>query len=201
MSAMARWTTACGPIRACTCWSGPTPALCRRALLPYAPDLATIDVSFISLRKVLPRSSRAWPERYDVLALVKPQFEVGRARVGKGGVVRDQAAAATRSWRSARPPWGSERRCWATNPPACPGRRAIGRPSSGWPSRPPGRAAPATRRAGSDGARGGAVREIDGVHAPHDPADTGSTLRAAGRAGGAAGVALRLDPEETRSTR
>lgn len=53
------------------------------------PDLATIDVSFISLEKVLGAVLGCLAERYDVLALVKPQFEVGRERVGKGGVVRD----------------------------------------------------------------------------------------------------------------
>ncbi len=53
------------------------------------PDLATIDVSFISLEKVLGAVLRCLAERYDVLALVKPQFEVGRERVGKGGVVRE----------------------------------------------------------------------------------------------------------------
>ncbi|HLL92141.1 MAG TPA: TlyA family RNA methyltransferase [Solirubrobacteraceae bacterium] len=53
------------------------------------PDLATIDVSFISLAKVLGPVLGCLAGGYDVLALVKPQFEVGRARVGKGGVVRD----------------------------------------------------------------------------------------------------------------
>jgi len=53
------------------------------------PDLATIDVSFISLEKVLGAVLGCLAERYDVLALVKPQFEVGRERVGKGGVVRE----------------------------------------------------------------------------------------------------------------
>jgi 23S rRNA (cytidine1920-2'-O)/16S rRNA (cytidine1409-2'-O)-methyltransferase len=53
------------------------------------PDLATIDVSFISLAKVLPAVLGCMADSYDVLAMVKPQFEVGRARVGKGGVVRD----------------------------------------------------------------------------------------------------------------
>jgi 23S rRNA (cytidine1920-2'-O)/16S rRNA (cytidine1409-2'-O)-methyltransferase len=53
------------------------------------PDLATIDVSFISLEKVLGAVLSCLAERYDVLALVKPQFELGRGRVGKGGVVRD----------------------------------------------------------------------------------------------------------------
>jgi 23S rRNA (cytidine1920-2'-O)/16S rRNA (cytidine1409-2'-O)-methyltransferase len=56
--------------------------------LPYAPDLAVIDVSFISLRKVLPAVLSCLACPYDALALVKPQFEVGRERVGKGGVVR-----------------------------------------------------------------------------------------------------------------
>jgi 23S rRNA (cytidine1920-2'-O)/16S rRNA (cytidine1409-2'-O)-methyltransferase len=54
-----------------------------------SPDLATIDVSFISLAKVLGPVLESLAERYDVLALVKPQFEVGRGRVGKGGVVRE----------------------------------------------------------------------------------------------------------------
>ena len=57
--------------------------------LPYRPDLVVVDVSFISLAKVLPAVLAATAERYDGIALVKPQFEVGRERVGKGGVVRD----------------------------------------------------------------------------------------------------------------
>jgi 23S rRNA (cytidine1920-2'-O)/16S rRNA (cytidine1409-2'-O)-methyltransferase len=60
----------------------------RPASLPYAPELAVLDVSFISLRKVLPAVLDCLAGRYDALALVKPQFEVGRERVGKGGVVR-----------------------------------------------------------------------------------------------------------------
>lgn len=56
--------------------------------LPYAPDLVVVDVSFISLLKVLPAVLAAAAPRFDCLALVKPQFEVGRDRVGKGGVVR-----------------------------------------------------------------------------------------------------------------
>ncbi len=55
------------------------------------PDLATIDVSFISLAKVLGAVLGCLGGGYDVLALVKPQFEVGRGRVGKGGVVREAA--------------------------------------------------------------------------------------------------------------
>lgn len=56
--------------------------------LPYAPDLIVVDVSFISLTKVLPAVLACVAGRFDCLALVKPQFEVGRERVGKGGVVR-----------------------------------------------------------------------------------------------------------------
>ena len=57
--------------------------------LPYAPDLVVMDVSFISLTKVLPAVLPCAAPRHDVLAMVKPQFEVGRGNVGKGGVVRD----------------------------------------------------------------------------------------------------------------
>ncbi len=56
--------------------------------LPYRPDLIVVDVSFISLRKVLPAVLAVGAERFSCLALVKPQFELGRERVGKGGVVR-----------------------------------------------------------------------------------------------------------------
>lgn len=57
-------------------------------MLPFAPELAVIDVSFISLAKILPAVLGTLTARHDVLALIKPQFEVGRGRVGKGGVVR-----------------------------------------------------------------------------------------------------------------
>jgi 23S rRNA (cytidine1920-2'-O)/16S rRNA (cytidine1409-2'-O)-methyltransferase len=58
-------------------------------MLPFAPEVAVIDVSFVSLAKVLGPVLGCMAAGYDVLALVKPQFEVGPARVGKGGVVRD----------------------------------------------------------------------------------------------------------------
>lgn len=54
-----------------------------------APNLAVIDVAFISLEKILPAAFGVLMPRGEVLALVKPQFEVGREAVGKGGVVRD----------------------------------------------------------------------------------------------------------------
>ena len=57
--------------------------------LPYAPDLVVADVSFISLTKVLPAVLGCTAPVFDALVMVKPQFEVGRERVGKGGVVRD----------------------------------------------------------------------------------------------------------------
>lgn len=58
--------------------------------LPEPIDLASIDVSFISLKLVLPPTRRLLAERGIVVALVKPQFEAGRKQVGKGGVVRDR---------------------------------------------------------------------------------------------------------------
>lgn len=58
--------------------------------LPFVPSLATIDVSFISLTKVLPAVVRCLEPEGEVLAMVKPQFELGRERVGRG-VVRAAA--------------------------------------------------------------------------------------------------------------
>jgi 23S rRNA (cytidine1920-2'-O)/16S rRNA (cytidine1409-2'-O)-methyltransferase len=59
------------------------------AQLPFAADTIVIDVSFISLTKVLAAVLTCAAARYDCLAMIKPQFEVGRGRVGKGGVVRE----------------------------------------------------------------------------------------------------------------
>ena len=61
----------------------------RAEALPYAPDLIVVDVSFIGLAKVLPAVLACAAATFDCLALCKPQFEVGRERVGRGGVVRD----------------------------------------------------------------------------------------------------------------
>jgi len=58
--------------------------------LPFAPSLATVDVSFISLAKVLPAVARCLAPGGEALAMVKPQFELGRERVRKG-VVRSAA--------------------------------------------------------------------------------------------------------------
>src|SRR3954465_5514986 len=58
------------------------------AALPYRPDLIVADLSFIGLGKVLPALAACAAESFDLVALVKPQFELGPDRVGKGGVVR-----------------------------------------------------------------------------------------------------------------
>jgi 23S rRNA (cytidine1920-2'-O)/16S rRNA (cytidine1409-2'-O)-methyltransferase len=55
------------------------------------PSLASLDLSFISLRLVLPRVAALAAPGADVVALFKPQFEVGRGAVGRGGIVRDPA--------------------------------------------------------------------------------------------------------------
>ena len=62
--------------------------------LPYPPDLIVIDTSFISLRLVLPAVNAIAAASAEIVALVKPQFEVGKGKVGKGGVVRDAALRA-----------------------------------------------------------------------------------------------------------
>ena len=79
--------------------------------LPHAPDLVVTDVSFISLRLALPPAlALAAPEARAVL-LVKPQFEVGREGVGKGGIVApslaERAANELREWLDGVPGWRS----------------------------------------------------------------------------------------------
>ena len=61
------------------------------SLIPQVPGLVVTDVSFISLAKVLPAALALAGEGADLVALVKPQFEVGRDKVGKGGIVKDAA--------------------------------------------------------------------------------------------------------------
>lgn len=60
-----------------------------QAQLPYRPDFLTMDVSFISVTKVLPSVVACMAEKFEAVILVKPQFEAGPALVGKGGIVRD----------------------------------------------------------------------------------------------------------------
>jgi 23S rRNA (cytidine1920-2'-O)/16S rRNA (cytidine1409-2'-O)-methyltransferase len=59
--------------------------------LPYRPSLAVVDVSFISLEQVLPAVASCLDPEGEIVALVKPQFEVGRGKVGRGGIVRDES--------------------------------------------------------------------------------------------------------------
>jgi len=59
------------------------------SLLPFLPQLVVMDVSFISVEQVLPAVMACLLENGEVVVLVKPQFEVGRGKVGRGGIVRD----------------------------------------------------------------------------------------------------------------
>ncbi|MEM9071254.1 MAG: TlyA family RNA methyltransferase [Myxococcota bacterium] len=63
-------------------------------VLPEAIELVVIDASFIGLGKLLPAATRVLDDAGEVIAMVKPQFEVGRENVGKGGVVRDPVVRA-----------------------------------------------------------------------------------------------------------
>jgi 23S rRNA (cytidine1920-2'-O)/16S rRNA (cytidine1409-2'-O)-methyltransferase len=62
--------------------------------LPFAPELVVCDVSFISVRTALPPALRLAKPGWQALVLVKPQFEAGRAEVGKGGVVKSNETRA-----------------------------------------------------------------------------------------------------------
>ena len=61
----------------------------------YVPEIAVMDVSFISATHIIPALSKCLAEGADFILLVKPQFEVGRAHVGKGGIVKDSKARET----------------------------------------------------------------------------------------------------------
>lgn len=63
----------------------------EKAMIPDVVDIATIDASFISLTKVIPKVLEFIENSGELIALIKPQFEVGKGEVGKGGVVRDEA--------------------------------------------------------------------------------------------------------------
>ncbi len=62
----------------------------EKSRIPDEIDIATIDVSFISLKKVVPCVLKFLKENGEIIALIKPQFEVGKADVGKGGIVKDE---------------------------------------------------------------------------------------------------------------
>ncbi len=79
-------------------------------LISQAPGLIVCDVSFVGLRTALSRALDLAPPGARLVALVKPQFEVGKGRLGKGGVVRDpalhrEATENIRAWIEGRPGW------------------------------------------------------------------------------------------------
>jgi 23S rRNA (cytidine1920-2'-O)/16S rRNA (cytidine1409-2'-O)-methyltransferase len=78
--------------------------------LPFPPELVVCDVSFISVRTALPPALRLAARSWQAVVLVKPQFEAGRADVGKGGVVRHPAVRARvlREVAEAAPAWGAD---------------------------------------------------------------------------------------------
>lgn len=83
------WTLRCDPRVAVL--DGINARYLRPADLPLTPSLAVIDVSFISLALILPAATSVLAPDAEIVALVKPQFEVGRGAVGRGGIVRDGA--------------------------------------------------------------------------------------------------------------
>jgi 23S rRNA (cytidine1920-2'-O)/16S rRNA (cytidine1409-2'-O)-methyltransferase len=80
------------------------------AEIPEPVDLIVCDASFIGLRTALPAALALAKPAAHLVALIKPQFEVGKGRVGKGGIVRDQAlhqevCSAISDWLAAQPGW------------------------------------------------------------------------------------------------
>ncbi len=132
------------------------------AELPYRADLAVLDLSFISLEKVLGAVTACLAERFDCLALVKPQFELGRGRVGKGGVVRSAAER-------------REALLTVAQAGRALGSAVMGFASSGLPG-------PAGNRESflwlAEGARAGALEDLEAAALevePLEPAATGAT--------------------------
>lgn len=83
------------------------------AVIPEPPDLIVCDASFIGLETVLPAAMALAAPGARLIALIKPQFEVGPRRVGKGGVVRDpvlhrEVCDRIAAWLGARPGWRVE---------------------------------------------------------------------------------------------
>lgn len=62
----------------------------ERERIPEMIDIATVDVSFISITKVIPKVAEFLKDSGEILTLVKPQFEVGKGEVGRGGIVREE---------------------------------------------------------------------------------------------------------------
>jgi 23S rRNA (cytidine1920-2'-O)/16S rRNA (cytidine1409-2'-O)-methyltransferase len=72
------------------CLEGINARLFTRDLIPEQCDIATFDVSFISLKLVIPPIMNILKKKASIIALIKPQFEAGKELVGKGGIVRNQ---------------------------------------------------------------------------------------------------------------
>ena len=165
--------------------------------LPYAPDLIVIDVSFISVTKVLGAALACAAAAFDCLALVKPQFESGREAVGKGGVVRSADAR-----RGALVSVGQAAHGL--------GAAVLGYASSGLPG-PKGnletfvwlaegsRAASMRPASGARRVRGGTVTPIRvaTVFTHRRPSETGPAIEALLSVARDAGAVLRFDREET----
>ena len=83
------WPGRCALTPPSSTWNAPMCVTFQEQLTRGLPDFACIDVSFISLRLVLPVVAELLAEPGEVVMLIKPQFEAGREQVGKGGVVRD----------------------------------------------------------------------------------------------------------------
>jgi len=64
----------------------------KREELEYVPDLAVMDVSFISATYIIPAIYDCLDENSDFICLIKPQFEVGKSNIGKGGIVKNESA-------------------------------------------------------------------------------------------------------------
>ena len=154
------------------------------------------DVSFISLTKVLPAVLACCAPRFDALVMVKPQFEVGRGRIGKGGVVTDPALRREAIVAVARAAQADGAAVLGFASSGLPGP-AGNRETFAWLAeggRAGGGGRPRGRRAG-----GGAVIATVLTHRrASDTAGALGSLRAAARR---AGATLRFDAEETLQAR
>ncbi|WP_240353090.1 SAM-dependent methyltransferase [Cohnella algarum] len=81
------WTGRCARTSGSGSWNGRIPSYDRGPVGRPAPAFATIDVSFISLKLILPTLAELLQSGGGTVALIKPQFEAGREQVGKSGVV------------------------------------------------------------------------------------------------------------------
>ena len=106
--------------------SSATRVIWRRRILPERPGLVTMDVSFISVTKVLPAVVPVAAAGADFLILIKPQFELEKSEIGKGGIVRDAALHEKAIERVSAAGCGLRTgRSWECDPAICQGRKAT----------------------------------------------------------------------------